>query len=261
MKKNLTQQITEDLKLSKPMRTYFDSGSSEFNRTDMDEKIQTLGRMIARGYDLKDVIGQHKLNYSLDTQKHVYDNAIPTLKMFIKYLNEGVNYDFGIIKYLETASDDDVIELLTVMITENVANDNTLENLILSYVEYKFNYLSEEYHRLSKFFDIDFEKDISDHLQHRTEKEKLDSMQWNYATLNYYLKNTVFGNIYDNRISDLNPEFVMPMTKGVMHFINKHYPKSIQEKLASDAEFRKSKIIGFAKDLVEVLYLNKPMIV
>ena len=261
MEKTITQQIAEELKLTKPMRTYFDSGSSEFERTDYDEKIRTIGRMISNGYDLKKVIKQYKLNYGLDSQKHVFDDAVPTLKGYISYLNSRVIYDSMILKDLETASDDEVIKLLTVMITEKVAKDNTLENLILSYVDYKFNYISEEYHKLSKFFHIDFERDIDSMLQKRAEKEKVESLQGSYGTLNYYLKNTVFGNIYDNRLSDLNPEFVMPMIKGLMYFINKHYPKSIQERLASDAEFRKSKIVSFAKDLVEVLYLNKPMIV
>ena len=115
MKKTITQKMTEELKINNPLRTYFDAGSSEFNRTDFDEKIQTIGRIVSNGYDLKNVIKQYKLNYSSDGYKHVYDNAIPTLKMYIPYLNSTI-----ISMDLENASDDEVIELLTEMVKEKV---------------------------------------------------------------------------------------------------------------------------------------------
>ena len=160
---------------------------------------------------------------------------------------------------LKDASDKEVIKLLTETIKEKILKNQTIENLILSYIDYRFNGESEEYKRLSKFFNIDFEKDIDQQLQNRTEKEKLELILWNYGSLKDYLKNILFVNINDNRISDLDPRFEMPMTKSIIHFVNKHYPKSIHKKLEKDSEFRKSKIIGFAKDLVEVLYLKKPM--
>jgi|SRR5690554_1391143 len=115
MKKTITQQMTEELKINNPLRTYFDAGSSEFNRTDFDEKIQTLSRIISNGYDLKNVIKQYKLNYSSDGYKHVYDNAIPTLKMYISYLNNA-----GTFKDLENAQDDEVVEILTELIKGGV---------------------------------------------------------------------------------------------------------------------------------------------
>jgi hypothetical protein len=52
----------------------------------------------------------------------------------------------------------------------------------------------------------------------------------------------------------------MPMTKSIIHFVNKHYPKSIHKKLKKDSEFRRSKIVNFAKDIIEVIYLNKPIL-
>jgi|GEM_PF-1427079 hypothetical protein len=259
MTRTITQKMADDLKIHNPLRTYFDSGSSEFNRTNYDEKIQTLAKIISNGYELNEIVKQYKSNYSLDGYKHVYKNVIPTLKGFISYLNNENSYDFFTLQDLKEASDKEVIKLLTETIKEKILKNQTIENLILSYVDYRFNGESEEYKRLSKFFNIDFEKDIDQQLQNRTEKEKLELTLWNYGSLKDYLKNILFVNINDNRISDLDPRFEMPMTKSIIHFVNKHYPKSIHKKLEKDSEFRKSKIIGFAKDLVEVLYLNKPM--
>ncbi len=47
------------------------------------------------------------------------------------------------------------------------------------------------------------------------------------------------------------------MTKAIIHFIHKHYPKEIHEQLQNDVEFRASKIMDFVLDLVEVIYLEK----
>src|SRR5690554_1926696 len=80
-----------------------------------EEKIQTLSRIISNGYDLKNFIKQYKLNYSSDGYKHVYDNAIPTLKMYISYLNNA-----GTFKDLENAQDDEVVEILTELIKGGV---------------------------------------------------------------------------------------------------------------------------------------------
>lgn len=259
MTKTITQKLTNELNIHKPLRTYFDSGSHEFNQTNFDEKIQTLAKIIFNGYDLNKIIKQYKSNYSLEGYKHIYKNAIPTLIGYISYLNNGTSLDILTYKALKNSSDKEVIKVLTEAIEEKILKNQTIENLILSFVDYKFNGRFEEYKRLSRFFNIDFDKDNDNQLQKRSEKEKIETIQWSYVPLNHYLKNILFSNIYDNRISDLDPRFQMPMTKGIIHFINKHYPKSTHDKLNTNSEFRKSKIIGFAKDLVEVLYSNKSM--
>lgn len=259
MTKTITQKLTDELNIHKPLRTYFDSDSHEFNQSNFDEKIQTLAKIISNGYDLNKIIKQYKSNYSLDGYKHIYKNVIPTLLSYISYLNNENSFDILTYKALENASDKEVIKLLTETIEDKILKNQTIENLILSFVVYKFNGKVEEYKRLSRFFGIDFEKDNDNQLQNRSEKEKIETIQWSYVPLNHYLKNILFSNINDNRISDLDPRFEMPMTKGIIHFINKHYPKSIHDKLKTNSEFRKSKIIGFAKDLVEVLFYNKSM--
>lgn len=139
MEKTITQKLTDELNIHKPLRTYFDSGSHEFNQTNFDEKIQTLAKIISNGYDLNKVIKQYKSNYSLDGYKHVYKNAIPTLQGFISYLNNGNSYDLLTNQALENASDKEVIKLLTETIKEKVLKNQTIENLILSYVDYRFN--------------------------------------------------------------------------------------------------------------------------
>lgn len=111
MKKTITQQMVEELHIKNPLRTYFDAGSSQFNRTDFNEKIQTLERVVSSGYDLNKVIQQYKYNFSSDGYKHIHDNAIPTLIKYIRYLDNTIN-----LQELEKAADAEVIKLLTDMI-------------------------------------------------------------------------------------------------------------------------------------------------
>lgn len=259
MTTTLTEEMTEKLKIHRPLRTYFDSGSHEFSQTDYDEKIRTLAKIVSAGYDLNTIVKEYKSDYSSDGYRHIYNHIIPTIKEHISYINSGKIYDSRTLKPLEKATDKQVIQLFTDTIREKVLSSYTIEKLILSYVEFKFNHNSEEYKSLSKFFNIDFDADNDQQLFKRTEKENLDKYQWGYVALNHYLKLGLFGNLHDNRISDLNPILDMPMTKGIIYFIHKHYPKSIHQQLESDSEFRKAKILGFIKDLVEILYFNKPM--
>jgi len=259
MTTTLTEEMTEKLKIHRPLRTYFDSGSHEFSQTDYDEKIRTFAKMVSAGYDLNTIVKEYKSHYSSDGYRHIYNHIIPTIKEHISYINSGKVYDSRTLKPLENATDKEVIKLFTDTIREKVLSSYTIEKLILSYVDFKFNNNANEYKTLSKFFKIDFELDNDQQLFKRTENEKLDKYQWGYVALNHYLKLGLFGNLYDNRISDLNPVLDMPMTKGIIYFIHKHYPKSIHQQLDSDSEFRKAKILGFVKDLVEILYFNKPL--
>jgi hypothetical protein len=256
MKATLTEEITKKLKIHRPLRTYFDSGSHEFNQTNYDEKIRTLAKIVSAGYDLNTIVKEYKSLYSSNGYRHIYDHIIPTIKEHISYINSGVIYDSRTLKSLEKATDKEVIKHFTDTLREKVLSSYTIEKLILSYVEFKFNHDAEEYKVLSKFFNIDFELDNDQQLFKRTENEKLDKYQWGYVSLSHYLKLSLFGNLFDNRISDLNPVFDMPMTIGIIYFIHKHYPKSIHQKLEIDSEFRKAKILDFIKDLVEILYLN-----
>lgn len=259
MTTTLTEEMTEKLKIHRPLRTYFDSGSHEFSQTDYDEKIRTLAKIVSAGYDLNTVVKQYKSDYNSDGYRHIYNHIIPTIKEHISYINSGKVYDPRTLKPLENATDKEVVKLFTDTIREKVLSSYTIEKLILSYVEFKFNHNGDEYKALSKFFNIDFELDNDQQLFTRNEKEKLDKYQWGYVALNQYLKLGLFGNLHNNSISDLNPVLDMPMTKGIIYFIHKHYPKSIHHKLESDSEFRKAKILGFIKDLVEILYLDKPL--
>lgn len=259
MTTTLTEEMKEKLKIYKPLRTYFDIGSYEFNQTDYDEKISTLAKIVSAGYDLNKIVKEYKSHYSLEGYRHIYNNITPTIKGHIAYINYSKAYDPRTLKLLEKASDKQVIKLLTDTIHEKVLSNYTIEKLILSYVDFKFNGKTEDYKTLSKFFNIDFETDNDKQLFKRTEKEKLEPYQWSYVALNHYLKLVLFGNLADNRISDLNPIHEMPITKGIIYFIHKHYPKSIHQKLDRDNEFRKEKILGLVKELVEILYFNKPL--
>ena len=119
MKRTITQKMVEDLKIHHPLRTYFDQGSSEFNRTNYDEKIKTLTKIIDNDYDLHKVIKQYKSNYSMSGYSHVYNNVIPTLGGLISYLTHQDHLDWYFNKDLQSLSESEIIDNLIELIKKN----------------------------------------------------------------------------------------------------------------------------------------------
>lgn len=104
------EKMTRDLKISKPLRTYFDWGSHQFNQTNYEEKINTLARIaVSEKYDLERVIKLYKKNYSGEGYRHVYTNVKNTLISLISYLNSGESIDPMVMMELEPKSEKEVI--------------------------------------------------------------------------------------------------------------------------------------------------------
>ncbi len=190
---------------------------------------------------------------------HIHSNAIRTLIEHISHILDENTYDFEVVLKAKDFSDDEIIAWYCEIFQTKIVPQYTIQLLILAYLEHKFDFKSEKYRKLSRYFRIDFDKDIDQKLFERAQKEELDLIMYGYYALNLYLKNVLFANLYDNRISNLDPHLEMPMTKAIIHFIHKHYPKEIHEKLENDAEFRASKIMEFVLDLVEVIYMDEPV--
>lgn len=122
MKKTITQRLVDELKIHNSLRTYFDSGSSQFGRTEYIEKFQTLSTIISHGFDLNEIIEQYKSNYSGSGYQHVYNNVGPTLVGLISYLRTGNTFDLETRYSLENATEEEIVKQLTDEIKEKIIN-------------------------------------------------------------------------------------------------------------------------------------------
>lgn len=109
---NIIKKLRKDLGIQRSWRTYFDSGSYEFERTDYEEKVQTLKRIITSGYRLELVLAHYKENYSIPGYEHVISNLKRTLIFLISYLRTGESIDAFIIENMIVLPEDTVIEAL-----------------------------------------------------------------------------------------------------------------------------------------------------
>ena len=117
--------MTRDLKIFKPLRTYFDSGSHQFNQTNYEEKISTLARIVtSEKYDLERAIRLYKKNYSGDGYKHVYQNVKNTLISFISYLDSGESIDGITIVTLSPKTEKEVIEIFVEKLQKYMQDSN-----------------------------------------------------------------------------------------------------------------------------------------
>ena len=106
------EKMTNDLRILRPLRTYFDWGSHQFNQTNYEEKITTLRRIATNEkYDLEKVIRLYKKNYSGEGYKHVYRNVKRTLISLISYLKSGESIDSEIIMELSPKSEKEVVQI------------------------------------------------------------------------------------------------------------------------------------------------------
>lgn len=255
----ISEKIKEELRINRSFRTYFDSGSEEFNQTELSEKAQTISRIISRDFDLHKLIREYKKAYNSAEKLHIYNNVSPTIIQLISYIKTGNVFDPYVRKRLENAKESNVIECLIETANQYIAKNFSLDKLIWSYLDFKFKGNPNEYLKQSQFYKIDFENKIDDKLYERFQNEKITDLQWSYIALNDFLKNFLFEDLYQNKITHLDPEFEMPITKGILYFIHKHFPKEIHQKLKDDNEFRRLKIFALAKELIEILYLNRKL--
>lgn len=247
-------EICKKLKIS-GFRHLFDDGANEYNSVKMDAKLSVLGRIVLFGYDFNKIIKEYKENRA----DYIIKRIKPTLIGYISYLETGVTYDFEISNNLKNKSEKVVVIELINCIKEKLFKKYNIENLINSYVKHKFEYDSQEYEQQKQFFKIDFDKDIHKELSKRRKEEGLQDTIWSYSEAYTLLVTTLFSSTKNNEYLYLNTEVQMPFSQTMKFLTNIHLPKSIQKKFISDSNYRKEKIMDFAKSLVEIVYFDKPL--
>jgi hypothetical protein len=256
MEITLTEKLIGDLKVTHSLRTFFDSGSDESTLLSNQEKLETMAKAIYLNYDLNKIVEDYRMNYNPKYDHYILENINPSIKELISFLNSGIIYDSKTLNSLENTKRYDLIKLLENKIREKVLPFFTIDNLIRSYVEYKFEQKNENYNKQTLFFNIDFDKDMTSEIKKRDIVEKIDHPH-SYRHLYDYLNRFLFIDYYENRITHYFPD--MGMAKNQIQLIKKFYPQEDHSKLDSEKGFRKQRILEFTKAVVEILYFNKPL--
>jgi hypothetical protein len=272
----------EQLNLKYPLRAYLDDGSHEFSSTPIEEKLNTLAKLIDNGFDLNDIVKYYNQQYSLPGYKHIRDNLALTLKEYISYLTTCRKMDWKTISAMEGASIREIIKLLTELLKEFILSEYSATRLVLSYVDYKYCNESEEYKKISEYLNIEFDtedaevnylKDIC--LRNGYDENRLadiyfdydEDFHWDYLPLFVLLKDhilPVLGKKDNETYTDFEDDFlclseseIRKGPKSIIYFLNKYLKD--KDRLKYDYEFRHSCTIKLAIDLVEVLYFDKPL--
>ena len=154
-KMSYTETVEEHLKIS-DWRIYLDSGSSQYNKTGIQDKLETQASVVYHKYDLAKIIEEYKTDYCLPGYKHIYDNLSGTLIELMSFLKAGNITDHKVRKQFEEESQAKVISELILLLEEKIIPQFSIEKLVLSYIDYKYNAKAQDYKRQSSFFQIDF---------------------------------------------------------------------------------------------------------
>lgn len=133
----------------------------------------------------------------------------------------------------------------------------SIDNLIDSFVHYKLKIGSRKlYVEQAHHFNIDFETDEILKILRDRDLSKNYSEQYKNERLYYFLINNILPRYGANDIS-LLPE--MGMSQLEFYLCKKHLPDNKREQIVSDNAFSKQVLRDFVKDLVDIIYFNKPI--
>lgn len=134
---------------------------------------------------------------------------------------------------------------------------HSIDNLIDSYVSYILKTGSKElYFEQSTHFNIDFEDEKIRNILKERDQAKNFAEQYQNERLYYFLLNNILPKYGANDISFL-PE--MGMSKLEEYLCKKQLPQRKREQLNADKSFSKQALRDFVKDLIDIIYFDKPI--
>ena len=230
---------------------YLDSCSNEFGRRTIQQNLDSVAKLILCGEDFN-VIVDECIESDPEVRMPIVRSTL--LDYFVILKNNNPKYSL-VSKYIRTLSDKQIIDEFIASVKEYYADKFSFDKLILSYVQGD----EATYKAQVVFFRIDFNVNIDEKLEQRFLNEGYDLTNpahghWRYTFLYKYMVSQVFIDLANNAISYKGQDLIMPMSKAILKLIHKHYPLAIHERLDNDAAFRHLAILGFAKDLVKILY-------
>lgn len=133
----------------------------------------------------------------------------------------------------------------------------SIEKLVDSYIHYLLKIENKKlYEEQMHHFNIDFENDEILKILRDRDLSKNYSEQYKNERLYYFLINNILPRYGANDIS-LLPE--MGMSQLEFYLCKKHLPDNKREQIVSDNAFSKQVLRDFVKDLVDIIYFNKPI--
>lgn len=133
----------------------------------------------------------------------------------------------------------------------------SIDNLINNYISYKLKTKSKNlYFEQVHHFNIDFENEEIISVLRDRDQSKNYSEQYKNERLYYFLVNNILRKYGANDISFL-PE--MGMSKLEELLCKKHLPDKKREQLNVDKFFSKQTLRDFVKDLIDIIYFDKPI--
>jgi hypothetical protein len=236
-------------------RTLFDSGTYQFNKTEYDDKVQTLSRMVYFGVSLHKYIREYKKYYSSPTYLPLRNNVGKTLIGIISHIRTGICYNYWVTKPLEDASDREIISALVKEIKEKILPQYDFKKYITGFAEYKSGGKGEDYFRQKAFFKFNFENEPV-YLSIRDAEEDLP-YHCSYKHLFNFLDWQMFEYLHNNNMEQLYPQ--MGMARNLENLIKRHFPKEKAKLLYKNERKRKKALLDFVQELIEIVYLYKTM--
>ena len=244
-------------------KIFFDEFSHEFNsHLTLAQKVDVLGRMVYDKVNFNALIREYETYYPMKTHRHVREAINGTLITFITYLKPDLHLKYFKHPNLQGAETrKQIISDFNLVVTEYVNKNFSIERLVDSYFEFKWNGKFEAYKIQSDFFKVDFDKDLTEALLKRNQAYNLPA-GWSYLAQHKYLTAVLLPRVYENsEITDLNMEYQMPATKCMVYYNRKHYPKKIQKRLVDDPAFRKKILLAYSEDLIGIIYWGRSEVI
>lgn len=117
METSLTEQLMEQNLLPKARKAYFDRNCDEYGKFKMQDKVDTLARIVRANYDLHAFIAEYKEDFE---GKHTLNSLEETLKGYVGFINGGKVTDPATYVKLKTANETEIIDALVNAIEEKV---------------------------------------------------------------------------------------------------------------------------------------------
>ncbi|WP_423819214.1 hypothetical protein V5739_00455 [Salinimicrobium sp. TIG7-5_MAKvit] len=187
-------------------RTWFDSPSDEFNRTDMEKKIKVLASLNYWGL-LDKVIADYQEKYK--DKDYIQNSLKSTLLLYINELDEEGWHNLRKQRLSQTISS------LKELLREKVEINFSANGLVEAYLTKD----KEEFEKQNRFFRVDFEEDITTKLEDRDKRENR-SFQESYTHLYSFFKNVLLPKY---RKEDYSP---IPVDMGMdyqMEYVVSHF--------------------------------------
>jgi hypothetical protein len=254
----LTLFVLQDYDLHKIVLDYLESRVALNDRTrisEIEDAFRNYHLKLDNGFDWKiKQCTKSKLNQlKTDYAKILLENEN------IKLENEGDLVD------LYSQMSEQIEGFVKAAKLSSFPSSLSLRRLITAYVEND----RKVFEYLSNLWQVDLEIDISEKIQLKDtviENDisnkiyiKSESINlWREGGLYAFFVNSILPDLKSNHITYKHPEYDLPSTQYINTLIKKFYPVEDHEKLKSDENFRRQRLLDYAEKVIEILWLNKP---